>query len=510
MLNIDKKTVFTVSGNIGSRKTLETTNYIDKLFDARMGVPLPVTIATPTNQLSKQWQASLDTRHFPSMVISQDEGYRSSGEKFAEMCKDNFQGALCVNNLIALNADKDETGRRLLIGDEVWSPLDNIKVRFRNPDDVKKLHYRKTEVEGYYELAASVFTSDMIADVQRSDELDFNSYGKAARELGQLTENPHYRAIIDKKSFEEAASGAAFIDDEGEPKKFVFLQFTIFMKASILDDQDEVIILSAEFEKTLLGMMWAKEVNFVQHEWITSRLDNDYIKRKAPLVELRHVPVPNLSKRFFEKLGNGNRDAGNQAFNDQLSDCIDRTHPGKKYIFCTNKPDRLEQYAWKAECVGKDEKGECSCDGCGTRVIVNPYGWNHLRHYNMAVFAAGINFDPETERRLKAFYGIERHQAKEALAHQMVLQFLGRTSLRDPDSNSPLVLIAPDEASAAYIRRILGCAASKPLDMKFGEPPKIGRPKTDHRTPAQKRADETERKRKQRATAKAAALEIRA
>jgi hypothetical protein len=94
----------------------------------------------------------------------------------------------------------------------------------------------------------------------------------------------------------------------------------------------------------------------------------------------------------------------------------------------------------------------------------------------MGVFVAAINYDPDTENRLKAFYGIGKKEAKNAVCYQTVYQFLGRTSLRDKDSNEKVVLIVPDQGSAKAVQALIGCVDSTPLSVDLGDRPKIGRP----------------------------------
>ncbi|MDX0370624.1 hypothetical protein GOC23_23925 [Sinorhizobium meliloti] len=499
----NKKTIQSVSGNIGSRKTLTTLQWYDDLVAKNMGCPVPVTIATPTNGLSKQYRDLIETHYgFPCMVISQDEGFRSASEEYARQCDAGYEGVLIVNHSIALNT-KANTANRLLIMDEVWSPIQTIHIKFQSPEDLQKLAVKETpDVGGYYELVHSDVTDDMVEDAKDYEGSDFTQFGKKAQELGKFVIDEHYRVTIDKESLDKAVSGESF--KKSKTGK-VILQFTVFMHSSIIGGYKDALIISAEFDKTLLGMMWAKDVNFQPNEWIESKLDHDYLNRRAPSVILHHSPVKNLSKHFFKRIGDNNRDTGNQTFLDMVVDCLGSMFPGKSHIFCSNESDSGKPYDWKLECPcrGKDEK--CQCEGFGKRVIVNPHGWNHLQGYDMGVFMAGINFDPDTIERLYAFYGITESQAKEALCYQMVLQFLGRTSLRNKDSDKPIVLIAPDEGAAAYIQRILNCAPSEALPIDFGKRPRKTR--SDKLSDDERKEREKLKKRAQRAK-KAAAAEM--
>ncbi|MCK3776201.1 hypothetical protein MZK49_05590 [Ensifer sesbaniae] len=496
----NKKTIQTVTGNIGSRKTLTTLNWLDDLISKNMGCSLPVTISTPTNGLSKQYRANLESRNIPCLVISQEEGFRSASEEYERQCNAGYEGVLIVNHSIAAGA-KANTANRLLINDEVFSPVQNTYIKFKSAEDLQKLKVVEiSDVPGYYELVRSNVTDDMIEDAKECEDSDFTQFGKKAQELGRLVNDDHYRTVIDIESFDKASSGEAF-----KQYKKVILQFTTFMQPSIVAGYKDALIISAEFEKTLLGMMWAKDVNFQPNEWIETKLDHDYLSRKAPKVELHHAPVKNLSKTFFTRLGLGNRDQGNQIFLDMVADCLGEMFKGKDHIFCTNEPDKVTRYDWKLECPCKGKDEQCQCKGYGKRVIVNPHGWNHLENYDMGVFMAGINFDPVTNDRLFAFYGITQERSKEALCYHLVMQFLGRTSLRNQKRDEAIVLVAPDEGAAAYIQRILGCAESKPLPIDLAKPPRKTRSDKKNKSDDQKRAEAAERKRKSRAAKKAAA-----
>ena len=317
----------------------------------------------------------------------------------------------------------------------------------------------------------------------------------------------HYRVVIDTKSFDEAGTIEAF-----EKKRMVILQFTIFQQSSVTDGYKEVLYITAEQPKTLVSLMWSTDVDFQPNEWIESQLDQDYLTDKAPLVTIRYPQgVKNLSKHFFKTIGDDDRHKGNQLYLDRLADAIDAEYPNRNHIFCTNTRDAKSAnpgYAWKLECPCRGRDQKCTCEGYGKRVIVNPHGLNALQKYNMAVFGAAINFDPITQERLFAFYGITPEQAKEALCWHMIMQFSGRTSIRNPDSMEPIVIVAPDEKSASYLKDMLPEAIMKPFEIHFGERPKRGRPKGSRRvfrTEDERKAKNAADRRAQRAAAKAAA-----
>ncbi|NRP86690.1 hypothetical protein GFPCMMHI_02598 [Ensifer adhaerens] len=508
-----KRIIQKVDGHIGSGKSYRTREWYAKLIANNGGNPVPATFATPTNGLSNEHHAEFEKLGIPSMVISQDAGFRSSTEEYVRQCDAEYEGVLIPNNMIALNTVAN-TENRLLVLDETFPPLDTIRIEFENPEDVRELHVieatnLKPKAAPMYEVVPSDRMNNALKDPYDT-ERRFKGYGEHAKKLAAYIHNDHYRVVIDQDSFDKASSGNAFVKRDktgnviGESR--VWLQFTIFMQPTIVDAYKDVLMISANFDKTLLSMMWSKDVEFQTNEEIQSRLRYQDMRHVADFVELHHAPVKNLSKTFLTRLGTGDEERGIQQFLDMIARCLGEMFPGREHIHCSNKRSDDKDFRWLLD----GEKG-------GQRVITNPFGWNSLKHCNMAAFLAAINYDPDTNERLYAFYGITQKQAKDALCYQMVYQFMGRTMIRDkdnigkPDESGKLlkvVLVLPDEGAAEAVQEMLGCAASTPLPIDFGEQPKRGRPRVE-KSEDQKRAEATERKRKSRAARKAeAAVEM--
>jgi hypothetical protein len=454
-----------------------------------------MTIGTPTNKLSKQHHQYFKADGFESMVISRDEGFRSASEEYARQCDAGYQGVIMANNKVALTTNAS-TEDRFLVLDEVFSPLETIIIEFGSPEEVRELAVIESAVRGkpddrgesrgYYELVASDQTLNALMQVSERDSSRYKSHGKLAQELAAFTANDHYRVVIDQTSVDKAASGSAFIkrDKAGKEvgRRRVFLQFTIFTLSSITDAHKDTLIISANFERTLLALMWGTECEFRPNEFIESRLDYADLKHKSNQVKLFHAPLDNLSKYFLEQIGDGNQDAGAQWFYDEVATCLGEMFPGRDHIFALNKPKAKtkKQHDWLLEgdkggkrlLDDEDDKG-------GQRVFTNPHGWNDLQDINMAVFLAAINFDQETTLRLEDFYGITPEQSKAALAYETVAQFLGRTSLRDKNSKEEVTLVLSDRGVAEYIRDLIDCEPSTELPIYFFERKKRGRPKVE-------------------------------
>lgn len=516
-----ERIIKTVSGHIGAGKSRYTRQWLAEQI-AEHGIEnFKAVIATPTNTLSDQHHERLTEAGIESMVVCQASedraGYRSASEQYDRLLKEDYAGVPEVNHFVALTT-KTNTANRLLIVDEVFNPIETIKIQFEQPEDLNCFEVVEApEAPEYYELVTNQNVVSMLTNVINGDE-KFKTYSKAARELAEYIINVHYRVVIDKDSFDKAKSGEAFKEDESvldsfgmvnsgvtvkSAKSKVFLQFTIFTLPTIIDCYKSTMILTANIKETFLYMMWSKDTVFKPHSYIESLLDYTDFSHNQNLFDLYNVPTKNLSKSFLKQLSSTEKlEEGTQIFLDIVAPVIADMFANRPHIYCTNKhPTEGKKYHW---ALDDEDHG-----GTGKRVITNPHGWNDLQHYDMGVFLAAINYDPETLRRLHAFYGITSEQAKKALCYQIVYQFLGRTAMRNKDSKERVALIVPDEGCAEYVQKLLGCAPSTPLPINFAKRPRKVR--KDHKTAEERRAFDRERQAAYRARKKAAvAAEIRA
>ncbi|AYD01726.1 hypothetical protein [Neorhizobium sp. NCHU2750] len=487
-------TIQTVSGHIGAGKSRSFHHWFGELVQENGGKPIPTTVATPTNRLSLQHHGYFQNEGIASAVISQEEGYRSASEEYLRRVEEGDESVLLVNHSVALET---KTGKenRLLVVDEYFVPMSTIFIEFEKPEDVADFVVTDAHKPGYYELIGGEHAVRLGVDVKDEDGVKYRKYGKKARELAEFTLNEHYLVVIDKESFDKAVSGEAFQPDANGKTPRVFLQFTIFMLPSIVQGFKDVLMIGANRNTTLLYKMWTKDgVVFEANKSMEDRLDYSDLHHKAQLAKVYHPPLPNLSKTFLKRLGNTNEELGQQTFLDIVSDGIADRFGEQPHIFCTNKHKHSDkEYGWKLEGKG------------GKRVITNPNGWNDLQDYDMAVFMAAINYDPETIQRLWDFYEIDNKAAKEALCYELVYQFLGRTSLRDFKSENEVILIVPDAGAAANICALIGCGEPIPLDIDFGiEARKAGRPRVE-KTAEQKKEETRQRVALHRAKKKAEA-----
>ncbi|WP_374746690.1 hypothetical protein AAHX80_03875 [Klebsiella variicola subsp. variicola] len=137
-------------------------------------------------------------------------------------------------------------------------------------------------------------------------------------------------------------------------------------------------------------------------------------------------------------------------FNEHLQEIIRRV-PGE-FIFATNRD--------KSICEFTTIGDEILSDGVrGVRVSMASYGLNHYQHMHNAVFLGCSNLDRDFQGKWRQYadlngWDVEEFEQKQSAAmnYERCYQFISRTSIRNADTNHPLVFVVPDLATAEYIR----------------------------------------------------------
>lgn len=134
-----KRIIETVSGHIGSGKSRYTRQWLAEQI-AEHGIEnVQAVIATPTNTLSDQHHERLTEAGIESTVVCQETedraGYRSASEQYDRLLTEGYAGVPLVNHSVALTT-KTNTANRLLIIDEVFNPIETIKIQFEQPEDL--------------------------------------------------------------------------------------------------------------------------------------------------------------------------------------------------------------------------------------------------------------------------------------------------------------------------------------------------------------------------------------
>lgn len=139
-----------------------------------------------------------------------------------------------------------------------------------------------------------------------------------------------------------------------------------------------------------------------------------------------------------------------KVFQEHLQEIILRT-PGE-FIFATNRDKSLCQFT----TIGDDI---LSRSARGERVSMASYGLNHYQHIHNAVFLGCSNLDHDFQGKWRLYgelngWDVEEfeHKQRAAMNFERCYQFISRTSVRNADSDHPLVFVVPDLATAEYIK----------------------------------------------------------
>ncbi|EFG1843652.1 hypothetical protein BRU68_003404 [Escherichia coli] len=139
-----------------------------------------------------------------------------------------------------------------------------------------------------------------------------------------------------------------------------------------------------------------------------------------------------------------------KVFHEHLQEIIQRV-PGE-FIFATNRDKSLCQFT----TIGDEILTDASR---GIRVSIASYGLNHYQHIHNAVFLGCSNLDKDFQGKWRQYaelngWNVEEFEQKQrsAMNYERCYQFISRTSIRNADTDHPLVFVVPDLATAEYIK----------------------------------------------------------
>ncbi|MEL9441292.1 hypothetical protein J4X73_01775 [Escherichia coli] len=211
------------------------------------------------------------------------------------------------------------------------------------------------------------------------------------------------------------------------------------------------IIKSVEWTEqfTLLGAGSSRSL-FV---WASEHLSNYEVEEagehlQPPLERRKHKRVPISLIAVCE-----NRctlTALQKVFQEHLQEIIQRV-PGE-FIFATNRDKSLCQFT----TIGDDILINSAR---GERVSMASYGLNHYQHMHNAVFLGCSNLDRDFQGKWRQYaelngWNVDEFEQKQraAMNYERCYQFISRTSVRNADTDHPLVFVVPDLATAEYVK----------------------------------------------------------
>lgn len=125
---------------------------------------------------------------------------------------------------------------------------------------------------------------------------------------------------------------------------------------------------------------------------------------------------------------------------------------GKDFIFATNNDKPICDF----QTIGLAELGDRMG---GEAVSMSSYGMNSYRDVHSAVFLGCANLGDKDRKRWADYckrigwdFETVMKKKRRAMYLERCYQFLSRTSIRNTDTDHPLVFVVPDMAAAEYLK----------------------------------------------------------
>lgn len=441
-----------VSAPMGSAKTTHQIDFIAEFADTAKFV-----IGTPNTKLSKETAKRIEAKGVSVLQIDSSDGSNCKRALIAALAKDEHK-VIIANRDVILKLARHHFGERHVFFDEIMNPYDRI--------DLDGIVISKNDIMSYFAAKPSEDTPEYLECFVTDGGLEFLSKWRnegvyklnddkdtEKNPLPRLIDtmaNTNYRVVIEAEHHRE------FID--GDRKR---LSFFVLAKPSILHGFESCTILGANFEDSLLYLLWKDEIDFVPHPVIKG--DYQDFRHKADFVSLYYVSNMNCTKHLYE-----NMEVAPQEFLNRAAQAVHERFGPASHIFCVNNPDmekvngkwlRKPPFEWALE---ENYEGEPLK---GKRVSPDPNGINDLQDRNMAIHLAALNYGPMDFRFFDRFFAISSEEVVRAMTFERIAQFVGRTSLRDRDASEHVTIITFDRRSAEYLHGLIGCKPPEMIDL---------------------------------------------
>ncbi len=193
------------------------------------------------------------------------------------------------------------------------------------------------------------------------------------------------------------------------------------------------------------GFVWmAKNVAQIAVQEAGEHLLPDPERRKHKNVPIKIVAVlsEDIKRAGQSELAN--------VFNNHLREI--RQFVGKDFIFATNNDKAIYDF----KTIGLTELGDRMG---GEAVSMSSYGMNSYQGIHCAVFLGCANLSDKDRKRWADYckrigwdFEIVMEKKRQSMYFERCYQFLSRTSIRNADTDHPLVFVVPDMAAAEYLK----------------------------------------------------------
>lgn len=209
-----------------------------------------------------------------------------------------------------------------------------------------------------------------------------------------------------------------------------------------------VTIMGAMFTKSVLFMMYAPTVEFVEHATIAAGLYSTE-HTNGNLLTIKYLYEENWSKTFREQM------VGNRSIFKNAKAMAEHLMSNKQFIYASNNSDNGMK--------------------TGIRLSNICHGINEYSSVHNAVFLSALNSNGPSFSFMKT-QGISPQALTEAQFFQTLYQFIMRTSLRNPNNKAFKTVVVMDRRSAEYLAGYFpGCKIEAVDGMQSPEKKKVGR-----------------------------------
>ncbi|WP_353404944.1 DEAD/DEAH box helicase [Brucella sp. NBRC 13694] len=253
----------------------------------------------------------------------------------------------------------------------------------------------------------------------------------------EMLVNPNYRLSITKADWQTAGyEGAAKLHAHGT------------LLPSILQGWNRVSIMGANFEHSLLNIVWSNMgVDFQPDNAITVK-NPKHTNKAGTRARIHYFTERNWSKYLRNQIGF-------HVIAEKLAEYIDGPH-----IWSANND--IEEYQWKAPK--------------GTKLKPISHGLNSYINFDKAVYLAALNDTPAHAKWLQNNYGLALEEIGRAKAFEAAYQMVMRTNLRLEDGDKDVDIYVADRRTADYLCSLLPGSKQNFLDLKLKE---LGNSKRD-------------------------------
>lgn len=218
----------------------------------------------------------------------------------------------------------------------------------------------------------------------------------------------------------------------------------------------DATLLAANIEQSLLYRWFSgfHQVNFTPHELLTRKLRYTHHNQDTGnRTEIYYC----LDDRKYSKYCRDMVMDNGLTIGQELDDIAIKFFDDEDFLYVTNND-------YTPSIIDSSNRAH--------KLPVKSHGLNAYQDFNAIYFNLAVNLTPKHLALFKAL-GITDDEIRIANTYETIYQCIMRTSLRNPDSNSVVRIIVPDESTALYLSDLLGGASVMPKLAGISLPSKL-------------------------------------